>query len=104
MTVLAGWLQAGCAWAGKEDYRTRLSVVSLVACLPCLHRGTWQIPIQHLPAIHRPWIDREEPTGCFVFSPLCRGVSHQLALERPGGPEAAEAGLWGDLSHDGLTD
>lgn len=36
MTVLAGWLQAGWAWAGKEDYRTRLAIVSLVACLPAL--------------------------------------------------------------------
>ncbi|KAJ0114826.1 hypothetical protein J7T55_004568 [Diaporthe amygdali] len=33
------------------------------------------MPIQ--PSINRG--DREEPTGCFAFSPLCRGVSHQLA-------------------------
>lgn len=48
------------------------------------------------PASHPSTVgDREDSSGCFVFSPLCRGVSHQLALNRPGRkiarPEETEA-------------
>lgn len=95
MTV-AGW--AGLA--GEDDYRIRL--VYHLCGLPAL---------QHLPAIHRPWGNREDSMGCFAFSPLCRGVSHQLALDRPSRkierPEKRKgkaAARIVNFSHDGMED
>lgn len=56
-----------------------------------LHKGAQHISISHqrpipYPSGHSATVnrgDREEATACFAFSPLCRGVSHQLALDRP---------------------
>ena len=77
MTGLAGW--EGALSGPSHPY----SCTSVV----CLRSSSQQNPNQHLPASHRLYINRRDrgcSAGCFAFSPLCRGVSHQLALDRPG--------------------
>lgn len=78
--MLAGWT----GWGGQLLHPSVYYCICLKSVY--LRRGRQQIPhlAPHLPAIHRPWRSREESTACFVFSPLRRGVSHQLALDRPG--------------------
>lgn len=110
MTVLAGWEGGLSGVSGLSHPAFCMSVV-----YP--RSSSQQIPNQHLPAIHRPYInrgDREQSAGCFAFSPLCRGVSHQLAFDRPGREKRATRSTRGsrrqqqerivDSSHDGLTD
>lgn len=81
--AVVGWAGLAVAgWGGGQSHPPCPS--SFCSQASNLHRSTQQIPpMRHLPAIHQPCEDREEPTGCFAFSPLCRGVSHQLALDRP---------------------
>lgn len=94
--VLAGWT----GWGGRllhplVHYFICLKSVSLSVYL---RRGTQQIP-HPAPASHPSTMERgrEESTACFAFSPLRRGVSHQLALDRPGSRGSRgqhQRGLW----------